>query len=125
MVKADPGLLEQALVNILQNAVAYSPEGSAIEVAAFEDRSNVVISIEDRGRGIPAGELQRIFEKFLRLEEASDRGQGAGLGLAISKGFVEAMGGRIGAVSPVQPDGTGSRIVVSLPKEMATAPGLL
>ena len=124
MVKADAGLLEQALVNILQNALAYSPAGTLVEAAAYEDRSNVVISIEDQGRGIPAGELQRVFEKFQRLEEASDRGQGAGLGLAISKGFVEAMGGRIGAASPIH-DGRGTRIVISLPKEMTTAAGLL
>jgi two-component system sensor histidine kinase KdpD len=124
LVKADPGLLEQALVNIIQNAIAYSPEGAMVEAAAYEDRGNVVISIEDRGRGIAPGELERVFEKFQRLEEASDRGKGAGLGLAISKGFVEAMGGRIGAISPVH-DAHGTRIVISLPKEMTTAAGLL
>ncbi|RYF98316.1 MAG: sensor histidine kinase KdpD, partial [Caulobacteraceae bacterium] len=116
MVKADPSLLEQALVNILENAIAYSPDGSAIEVAAYEDRGNVVISIEDEGRGIPTPELERVFEKFRRMEEATDRGKGAGLGLAISKGFVEAMGGRIAAASPIH-DGRGTRILISLPKE--------
>jgi two-component system sensor histidine kinase KdpD len=124
MVRTDPSLLEQALVNILQNAVAYSPDGSTVEAAAYEDRGNVLISIEDQGRGIASGELERVFEKFQRLEEASDRGQGAGLGLAISKGFVEAMGGRIAAVSPVR-EGRGTRILISLPKELATAPDLL
>ncbi|MBS0489769.1 DUF4118 domain-containing protein [Phenylobacterium sp.] len=116
MVKADASLLEQALVNILENAIAYSPDGSAIEVAAYEDRGNVVISIEDEGRGIPTEELERVFEKFRRMEEATDRGKGAGLGLAISKGFVEAMGGRIAAASPIH-DGRGTRILISLPKE--------
>ncbi|KRB40220.1 MAG: sensor histidine kinase KdpD [Pseudomonadota bacterium] len=116
MVKADPSLLEQALVNILENAIAYSPDGSSIEVAAYEDRGNVVISIEDEGRGIPTPELERVFEKFRRMEEATDRGKGAGLGLAISKGFVEAMGGRIAAASPIH-DGQGTRILISLPKE--------
>lgn len=116
MVKADPSLLEQALVNILENAIAYSPDGSEIEVAAYEDRGNVVISIEDEGRGIPTPELERVFEKFRRMEEATDRGKGAGLGLAISKGFVEAMGGRIAAASPIH-DGRGTRILISLPKE--------
>ena len=123
MVKADTTLLEQALVNILENAIAYSPADSTIELAAYEDRNNVVISIEDEGRGIPTAELERVFEKFRRMEESSDRGKGAGLGLAISKGFVEALGGRIAAASPIY-EGKGTRILISLPKEFAT-PGML
>jgi len=119
MVVADPALLEQALVNILENAITYSPDKTTIDVAAYEDRSNVVISIEDEGRGIPTPELERVFEKFRRMDEATDRGKGAGLGLAISKGFVEAMGGRIAAASPIH-DGRGTRILISLPKERAT-----
>ena len=119
LVMADPSLLEQALVNILENAIAYSPDGTTIEVAAYEDRGNVVISIEDEGRGIPTNELERVFERFRRMEEATDRGKGAGLGLAISKGFVEAMGGRIAAASPIH-DGRGTRILISLPKERVT-----
>jgi two-component system sensor histidine kinase KdpD len=119
MVKADATLLEQALVNILENAIAYSPDGSAIETAAYEDRGNVVVSIEDEGRGIPTGDLEQVFERFRRLEEPSDRGKGAGLGLAIAKGFVEAMGGRIAAASPIH-DGRGTRILISLKKEIAT-----
>lgn len=115
LVRVDAALLEQALVNILENAIAYSPEESTIELAAYEDRNNVVLSIEDEGRGIPTAELERVFEKFRRMEEASDRGKGAGLGLAISKGFVEAMGGRIAAASPIH-DGRGARMLISLPK---------
>jgi two-component system sensor histidine kinase KdpD len=115
LIKADPALLEQALVNILENAVAYSPDASTIELAAYEDRNNVVISIEDEGRGIPTAELERVFEKFRRMEESTDRGKGAGLGLAISKGFVEAMGGRIAAASPIH-EGRGTRVLISLPK---------
>jgi two-component system sensor histidine kinase KdpD len=124
MVMADASLLEQALVNILENAVAYSPDGTAIEVAAYEDRGNVVISVEDEGRGIPTTELERVFERFRRMEEATDRGKGAGLGLAISKGFVEAMGGRIAAASPIH-NGRGTRILISLPKERVTPGDLL
>ncbi len=124
LVPADPGLLEQALVNILENAIAYSPDGSMIELAAYEDLKNVVLSIEDKGRGIPTAELELVFEKFRRMEQASDRGKGAGLGLAISKGFVEAMGGRIAAASPIH-EGKGTRILISLPKERATPRGLL
>jgi two-component system sensor histidine kinase KdpD len=118
MIKADAALLEQALVNILENAIGYSPDDSTIELAAYEDRNNVVISIEDEGRGIPTAELERVFEKFRRMEESSDRGKGAGLGLAISKGFIEAMGGRIAAASPIH-QGRGTRILISLKKEPA------
>jgi two-component system sensor histidine kinase KdpD len=123
IVDADAALLEQALVNILENAIAYSPADTLIEVAAYEDRNNVVISIEDQGRGIPTQELERVFEKFRRMEESTDRGKGAGLGLAISKGFVEAMGGRIAAASPIH-DNRGTRILISLPKAMPT-PGYM
>ncbi|WP_421736234.1 DUF4118 domain-containing protein [Caulobacter sp.] len=123
MVRADGSLLEQAIVNILENAIAYSPDGSRIEVAAYEDRGNVVLSIEDEGRGIPTAELERVFERFRRMEEASDRkgerGKGSGLGLAIAKGFVEAMGGRIAAASPIH-DGRGTRILISLRKDTPT-----
>ena len=120
LVMADLTLLEQALVNILENAIAYSPDNSTIELAAYEDRNNVVLSIEDEGRGIPTAELERVFEKFRRMEESSDRGTGSGLGLAISKGFIEAMGGRIAAASPIH-HGRGTRILISLRKE-AVAP---
>ena len=128
-VQADPTVLEQAIVNILENAVAYSPAAEPIEVAAYEDRSNIVISIEDEGPGIPTAELERVFDKFRRLDASSDRGQGVGLGLSISKGFVEAMGGRIAAASPIHGNAKtgfrGTRILISLPKETAHHPFLL
>jgi two-component system sensor histidine kinase KdpD len=120
LVKADSALLEQALVNILENAIAYSPDNSTIELAAYDDRNNVVLSIEDDGRGIPTNELVRVFDRFRRMEEPSDRGKGAGLGLAISKGFIEAMGGRIAAASPIH-GGRGTRILISLRKELVMA----
>ena len=129
MVEADSQLLEQALVNIIENAVAYSPEALPIEVAAYEDRGNVVISIEDEGRGIPTDELERVFDKFRRLDSSSDRGHGVGLGLSIAKGFVDAMGGRIAAASPIHGDSrtgfSGTRILISLKKSRVTHPNLL
>ena len=130
LVEIDPALLEQAVVNILENAVAYSPPDTPIEVAAYEDRANVVISIEDEGHGIPTEELARVFDRFRRVEESSDRGRGdrtkgVGLGLSISKGFVEAMGGRIAAASPIHADPAGglrgTRILISLPKPSAAS----
>jgi two-component system sensor histidine kinase KdpD len=124
MVSLDQGLLEQALVNILENAIAFSPDGSTIELAAYEDRGSVVISIEDEGKGIPTAELELVFDKFRRMEEQPDRSKGAGLGLAIAKGFVEAMNGRIAAASPIVDD-HGTRILISLPKSIPTHPDLL
>jgi two-component system sensor histidine kinase KdpD len=124
LVQADASLLEQVIVNILENAITYSGDGSRIELAVYEDRGNVVISVEDEGRGVPAVELERIFDKFRRLEEPSDRHQGAGLGLAIAKGFVDAMGGRIAAASPIH-EGRGTRMLISLPKAIATPRDLL
>ena len=129
LVELDPSLLEQAVVNILENAHAYSAPDTPIEVAAYEDRSNVVVSIEDEGKGIPTEQLQRVFDRFRRIEEPSDRsrdrGKGVGLGLSISKGFVEAMGGRIAAASPIHVDPAGgmcgTRILISLPKPTAAA----
>ena len=129
LVRVDEGLLEQALVNVLENAIAYSPDGSTIEIAAYEDRNAVVISVEDEGMGIPTAELERVFDKFRRMEESSDRNKGVGLGLAIAKGFVEAMNGRIAAASPIHEgdDGvtSGTRILISLPKAIATHRELL
>lgn len=124
LVRVDASLLEQAVVNILENAIAYSPPATRIEMAAYEDRSNVVISIEDEGRGIPTAELDNVFEKFRRMDEPTDRNQGAGLGLSISKGFIDAMGGRIAAASPIH-EGRGTRILISLPKTIATPHHLL
>ena len=123
-VELDPGLLEQAVVNILENAIAYSPDGLPIEVAVYEDRANVVISIEDEGPGIPQADIERIFEKFRRGDEPSDRNRGdrkgAGLGLSIAKGFIEAMGGRIAAASPIH-GGRGTRVLISLRKTVPAA----
>ena len=124
LVPCDSGLLEQAFVNILENAIAYSPDGARIEIAAYEDLKNVVVSIEDEGIGIPTAELEHVFEKFRRMGQPSDRGKGAGLGLAISKGFVEAMGGRIAAASPIH-EGRGTRILISLAKTTPTPAALL
>ena len=118
--RIDAQLLEQAVVNVLDNAIAYSPEGTPIDVAAYEDRRSVVISIEDEGRGIPRSELEHVFDKFRRLSRPSDRGQGIGLGLSISKGFIEAMGGRIAAASPIHGD-RGTRVLISLPKAAVDA----
>jgi two-component system sensor histidine kinase KdpD len=123
-VKLDATLLEQALLNVLENALAYAPDGSRLEIAAYEDLDSVLIAIEDEGPGIQRDQIERVFDKFLRLVGPTDRSKGLGLGLSIARGFIEAMGGRIAATSPVA-DGRGTRFLISLPKSVATPKDLL
>jgi two-component system sensor histidine kinase KdpD len=125
-VRADPVLLEQAIINLLDNAIAYSPDGSGVEVAAYEDHGHVVIAIEDEGPGIPPADVERAFETFRQPDALSrgDRRGGSSLGLSIAKGFVEAMGGRIAVASPIL-HGRGARALISLAKATPTHQALL
>ncbi len=99
-VMADAALLEQILVNVLDNAVKYSAEGSRITIFAARSDAKVVLSIADEGVGIPANELDAIFDSFFRATRGDRVAPGTGLGLAIAKAFTEAMGGSIIARSP-------------------------
>ncbi len=118
-VLADPALLEQILVNILDNAVKYAPEGSRIAISARRSASKIAISVADEGVGIPAEELPHIFDSFFRATRGDRVAPGTGLGLAIAKAFTEAMGGSIRAQSPrldLPADGApGTVITVELP----------
>ena len=98
LVPVDPVLLEQVLVNLLENAARYTPEGSPLHLDAALDGEDVVFSVADRGPGVPAEDAERIFHKFTRLPGGEHAG-GVGLGLAICRGIVEAHGGRIGVES--------------------------
>jgi two-component system sensor histidine kinase KdpD len=93
-VHADPGLLERALANVLDNAVRFSPPGTPARVTAGAVDGVVDVRVADRGPGVPPGERDRLFVPFQRLGDSS-QGEGVGLGLAVAKGFVEAMGGEI------------------------------
>ena len=99
-VIADPTLLEQVLVNVLDNAVKYSPEGSRISMTALREGPNVSLSVADEGVGIPPDELGAVFDSFFRATRGDRVAPGTGLGLAIAKAFTEAMGGSIRAQSP-------------------------
>ncbi len=97
---ADPALLEQILVNLLDNAVKYAPPGSRISITANRHGGNVTLSVADEGVGIPPAELSAVFDSFFRASRGDSVAPGTGLGLAIAKAFCEAMGGRISAQSP-------------------------
>ncbi|UNC15634.1 sensor histidine kinase KdpD [Acidiphilium multivorum] len=99
-VRADPALLEQVLVNLLENAVKYGPEGGAISVFARSAGDSVVLSVADEGVGIPPEDLPHVFDSFFRVVRGDRVAPGTGLGLAIARAFVEAMGGTIAAESP-------------------------
>jgi len=88
--------MDQVLTNLIENAVRYTPYGSPIEVTARREEDQLVISVADRGPGIPSVDLERIFDKFYRVL-GTQRTTGSGLGLAVVKGLVEAHGGRIWA----------------------------
>ncbi len=107
-------LLSQVLFNLLDNAVKYGGD-APVNVYARRDEGDVVISVTDLGRGIPAEDLDRIFEKFYRRGKPDGRAPGTGLGLSIARGFVEAMGGRIHAESPALKK-RGTRIVMRFPE---------
>jgi len=100
---ADPALLEQVLVNLLENAAKYAPEGSLIQVRGSVEGHEVRLSVADEGVGIPAHDLPHVFDSFFRATRGDRVAPGTGLGLAIARGMVEAMGGRIEAQSP-RPD---------------------
>ncbi|MEU5542507.1 sensor histidine kinase KdpD [Streptomyces sioyaensis] len=96
IVAVDPGLLERAVANLVENAVKYSPDGTAVLVSASALGDRVELRIADRGPGVPDSAKDRIFEPFQRYGDAP-RGAGVGLGLAVARGFAEAMGGTLAA----------------------------
>lgn len=114
LVMADATLLEQVLVNLLDNAVKYSPEGSRIEVAAKMDRGHLSLTVADAGPGIAAEKKEKIFDLFYRVQGQDRQKAGTGLGLTIVRGFVEAMGGTV-SVSNRMP-GPGTMFEIRLPR---------
>ena len=110
-VSADPKRIEQVLVNLLHNAIKFTPPGGEIRVTAYRGSNNVVFTIQDTGVGIAPAALPRIFERFYKADRARSGG-GTGLGLSIARHLVEAHGGRIWAESIVS---QGSTFYFSLP----------
>jgi two-component system phosphate regulon sensor histidine kinase PhoR len=110
-VLADASRLEQVLVNLLHNAIKFTPQGGRIVIKATLEQELIKFSVQDNGSGIPAIDLPRIFERFFKSDRAR-RGGGTGLGLAISRHLVEAHGGKIWAESI---EGQGSTFTFTIP----------
>jgi len=112
--RINPLLLEQAVVNLIDNAINYSEEGKSVAVAAQETAQEILIRVHDHGSGIERKHLERIFERFYRVDKSRSRKLGGtGLGLAIVKHIVQAHGGRVSVESQL---GIGSTFILHLPK---------
>lgn len=114
-VEVDTDRMIQVIDNIMNNAVKYSPDGGVITVRLMDTHNSIVLSISDQGLGIPKKDLNRIFDRFYRVDKARAREQGGtGLGLAISRDVLKAHGGTIWAESR---ENVGSTFYISLPYE--------
>ena len=126
-VAADRDKVRQVIVNLIENAMKYSPDGGKIEVGLQSGQSpeeeTVIFYVKDEGIGIPSNELARIFEKFYRLDPQMTRGVGGtGLGLYICSELVHRMGEISGSKSS---EGQGSTFLLELPVGAGTVPGAL
>ena len=110
-LNVDPDLMRRALMQVLENAQKYSPPDSPIQVAARAEDGTTVISVSDKGPGIPLDEIEKVFEKFFRGRRTTTTVEGTGMGLAIAKGIIEAHGGKIRAANRA---GGGATISMSL-----------
>jgi signal transduction histidine kinase len=112
--RCDELRLKQVLVNLVENAIKYSPDGGRIDVRVVDEDDWLRIEVHDEGLGIPPSEQARIFEKFYRLDAEMTRGVGgSGLGLYISREIVLQMGGSLSVSSAA---GAGSTFAVTLPR---------
>jgi two-component system, OmpR family, sensor histidine kinase KdpD len=110
----DYGLISQSLYNLIYNAIIYTPAHSSITISATYNASNLILTVEDSGKGFPEGEIEHVFEKFYRLK--SSHSGGTGLGLSIVKGFVEAHNGEI-TLENVKTGG--AKFTITIPVEVS------
>jgi two-component system sensor histidine kinase KdpD len=113
MAMVDAVLFEQALFNLLDNAAKYAPPQSTIRIESRRSGDRLFLRVLDEGPGIPAGDLERIFDKFYRAQKGDQVRAGTGLGLAISRGFVEALQGTLVAAN--RADRSGAEFTITLP----------
>jgi signal transduction histidine kinase len=114
LVEVDKDLIRQVLINLISNAIKYSPEAGEITVRASEDAATVRVDIQDTGPGIPADELRSIFRQFYRVRSTSGEEEGAGLGLTIVKNIIDLHDGHVDVKSR---EGFGATFSCHLPKE--------
>lgn len=114
-VRADSRRLQQVLVNLMVNAVDYTPQGGVATLRVKDEEGDVLFEVSDTGVGIPAQDLPRIFEEFFRGGNVEPKG--TGLGLSIARRIVEYLGGNIWVESPNPETGQGSRFSFTIPKE--------
>jgi signal transduction histidine kinase len=122
---ADSRRIYQVIQDLLTNAVKYSPDGGTISLAGRQERHDLMVSVQDQGLGMPANELDRIFDRFHRVsgDLARQKIGGTGLGLAICKGLVDAHGGRIWAESEGDSKGSVFKFTLPLLPEMQEVSG--
>jgi two-component system sensor histidine kinase KdpD len=120
LLACDPVLIEQVLVNLVENAVRYSPPASPIEITAWAKNGEMLIQVADRGPGVDAGDEERVFQKHYRGNQGGTS-EGLGLGLTICRAIVEAHDGRILLGNR---DGGGARVSVALPLRRAAFEGV-
>jgi len=114
-VNVDPEKTTLAFVNLLNNAIRFSPEGGKIVIGAVEQDKNILAWVQDHGSGIPSDKLQKVFEEFYQIEPPNTRRYGGlGIGLTIAKGIIEIQGGKIWAES--EGENMGATLKVTLPK---------
>lgn len=113
MVDADDVLLDHVLVNLLDNAAKYSPEGSLITISATQNQDEIGLHVTDEGPGIPEQDLERIFNRFFRVSRSQETASGSGLGLAICRSFAQVMGARVAATN--RADASGATFTVWFP----------
>lgn len=111
-LQADRQQMERILLNLVSNAVKYTPSGGSIWIEAHQEGAYVIVSVQDSGYGIPAAELPYIFDRFHRVEQLESKAFGTGLGLAITKALVEE---HAGAIAVMSEEGKGSTFTVKLP----------
>ena len=113
MAKMDSALIVQVLINLINNAVQYTPENASITIGAKPEGNMAVLWVEDEGHGIPEGDEDKVFELFYTgVKRSPDSRRGIGLGLALCRSIVQAHGGEIKA-NNIQPHG--ARFLFTLP----------